>query len=160
MPDQQQAEDLPGVLFQMVSRARRQAILTALIQQGLGDLGNPMLLFLLEARGKDGQVSSQRELSDALHVSPASVAVSLKSLERGGYVEKHADASDQRRKSVRLTPKGAEAIRQCYQVFSHVDQVMFQGFTQEEMDLFCAYQQRMLRNLRGELPPERMNCQC
>ena len=88
------------------------------------------------------------------------MAVSLKSLERGGYVEKHADASDQRRKSVRLTPKGSEAIRQCYQVFSHVDQVMFQGFTQEEMDLFCACQRRMLRNLRGELPPERMNCQC
>ena len=86
MLDQQQAENLPGVLFQWVSKARRQVTLTELVGRGLGDLGNPMLLFLLDARGKDGQVSSQRELSDALHVSPASVAVSLKSLERGGYV--------------------------------------------------------------------------
>ena len=160
MLDQQQAENLPGVLFQSVSKARRQAMLTELAGRGLGDLGNPMLLFLLDARGKGGQVSSQRELSDALHVSPATVAVSLKSLERGGYVEKHPDAADQRRKAVCLTAKGAEAIQQCYQVFQKVDQVTFRGFTPEEMELFCAYQRRMLQNLRGELPPERMNCQC
>ena len=160
MLDQQQAENLPGVLFQWVSKARRQVTLTELVGRGLGDLGNPMLLFLLDARGKDGQVSSQRELSDALHVCPASVAVSLKSLERGGYVEKRSDETDQRRKAVRLTAKGVEAIRQCYQVFQQVDQMMFQGFTPEEMDQVCAYQRRMLQNLRGELPPERMNCQC
>ena len=71
-----------------------------------------------------------------------------------------ADESAQGVLWVRLSPLGWVAFGVCYQVFSHVDQVMFQGFTQEEMDLFCACQQRMLRNLRGELPPERMNCQC
>ena len=158
MPDQQQAEDLPGVLFQMVSRARRQAILTALIQQGLGDLGNPVLLFLLQER--EGAVSSQRELSDALHVSPASVAVSLKSLERGGYVEKLPDEADQRRKAVRLTDKGRAALAACHQIFREVDRRMFGGFTPDEMEQVRAFQLRMLHNLRGALPTERMNGSC
>ena len=100
--------DLPGITFQAVARARKQLMLTELAGRGLGDLGNPVLLFLLKER--EGQVSSQKELSDAMRISPASVAVSLKSLERGGYVEKLSDEKDQRRKAVRLTDKGRAAL--------------------------------------------------
>lgn len=95
-----------------------------------------------------------------MHVSPATVAVSLKSLEREGYVEKLADETDQRRKAVRLTPKGEAAIQRCVQVFEAVDQSMFEGFRPEETRQACGYLMRMLHNLRGDLPPERMNCQC
>ena len=84
--------DLPGITFQAVARARKQLMLTELAGRGLGDLGNPVLLFLLKER--EGQVSSQKELSDAMRISPASVAVSLKSLERGGYVEKLSDEKE------------------------------------------------------------------
>lgn len=103
---------------------------------------------------------AQRELSDALRVSPATVAVSLKSLERGGYIEKRPVAGDQRRKAVRLTAKGEAAVQRCFQVFHHVDETMFQGFTPEEREQVIAFHMRMLKNLRGEFPPERMNCQC
>ena len=88
------------------------------------------------------------------------MAVSLKSLEREGYVEKLADETDQRRKAVRLTPKGEAAIQRCVQVFEAVDQSMFEGFRPEETRQACGYLMRMLHNLRGDLPPERMNCQC
>ena len=50
-----------------------------------------MILFLLKDKGREGRIAAQKELSDAMHVSPATVAVSLKSLEREGYVEKLAD---------------------------------------------------------------------
>ena len=150
--------ELPGITFQAVARVRRQLILTELAGRGLGDLGNPVLLFLLKDR--EGRVSSQRELSDALRISPASVAVSLKSLERGGYVEKLPDAADQRRKSVRLTGKGRSAIGTCVQVFQLVDQRMFEGFTAHEMEQVRAFQLRMLHNLRDCLPAERMDCSC
>lgn len=153
-------ENMPGITFQAVARARRQATQVELAARGLGDLGNPMILFLLEERGVNGKVAAQRELADALHVSPATIAVSLKSLEREGYVEKLTDETDQRRKGVRLTAKGQGAIHRCFQVFQAVDQSMFEGFTPEEMEQVCAFHLRMLRNLRGELPPERMNCQC
>ena len=119
-----------------------------------------MILFLLKDKGREGRIAAQKELSDAMHVSPATVAVSLKSLEREGYVEKLAVETDQRRKAVRLTPKGEAAIQRCVQVFEAVDQSMFEGFRPEETRQACGYLMRMLHNLRGDLPPERMNCQC
>lgn len=151
---------MPGILFQSVERARKQAIQTELSRRGLGTLGQPMILFLLKDKGREGRIAAQKELSDAMHVSPATVAVSLKSLEREGYVEKLADETDQRRKAVRLTPKGEAAIQRCVQVFEAVDQSMFEGFRPEETRQACGYLMRMLHNLRGDLPPERMNCQC
>ena len=153
-------ENMPGILFQSVERARKQAIQTELSRRGLGTLGQPMILFLLKDKGREGRIAAQKELSDAMHVSPATVAVSLKSLEREGYVEKLAAETDQRRKAVRLTPKGEAAIQRCVQVFEAVDQSMFEGFRPEETRQACGYLMRMLHNLRGDLPPERMNCQC
>ena len=153
-------ENMPGILFQSVERARKQAIQTELSRRGLETLGQPMILFLLKDKGREGRIAAQKELSDAMHVSPATVAVSLKSLEREGYVEKLADETDQRRKAVRLTPKGEAAIQRCVQVFEAVDQSMFEGFRPEETRQACGYLMRMLHNLRGDLPPERMNCQC
>ena len=153
-------ENMPGILFQSVERARKQAIQTELSRRGLGTLGQPMILFLLKDKGREGRIAAQKELSDAMHVSPATVAVSLKSLEREGYVEKLADETDQRRKAVRLTPKGEAAIQRCVQVFEAVDQSMFEGFRPEETRQACGYLMRMLHNLRGDLPPDRMNCQC
>ena len=153
-------ENMPGILFQSVERARKQAIQTELSRRGLGTLGQPMILFLLKDKGREGRIAAQKELSDAMHVPPATVAVSLKSLEREGYVEKLADETDQRRKAVRLTPKGEAAIQRCVQVFEAVDQSMFEGFRPEETRQACGYLMRMLHNLRGDLPPERMNCQC
>lgn len=158
MRQRNEAGDLPGITFQALARARKQLMLTELVGRGLGDLGNPVLLFLLQER--EGAVSSQRELSDAMHISPASVAVSLKSLERGGYVEKLPDEADQRRKAVRLTDKGRAALAACHQIFREVDRRMFGGFTPEEMEQVRAFQLRMLHNLRGALPTERMNGSC
>lgn len=149
-------DNMTGILFQAVARARNRAMQTELASRGLGDLGQPMILFLLKERGEDGRVAAQRELSDALHVSPATIAVSLKSLEREGYVEKLADAADQRRKGVRLTPKGEAALHRCLQVFRAVDQRMFEGFTAEETEQLSAYYGRMIHNLRGEPPPEHL----
>ena len=101
-----------------------------------------------------------RELADAMRVSPATIAVSLKSLEREGYVEKRGDPADQRRKAVRLTKKGEDAVRTSFQAFQAVDEKMFRGFTPAEIAQATAFHRRMLQNLRGELPPERMNCTC
>lgn len=153
-------ENMPGILFQSLARARNRAVQAELTRQGLGDLGQPMILFLLKERGRDGRVAAQRELADAMHVSPATIAVSLKSLERENYVEKLADATDQRRKGVRLTPKGEGAVHRCMRVFKQIDQTMFEDFGPEEIEQVCGYMMRMLRNLRKDISPEGTSCQC
>jgi DNA-binding MarR family transcriptional regulator len=151
------------MLFQELTRVRHNAMHAELTARGLGDLGAPMILFVLKHRGQEGEIPVQRELADILHVSPATIAVSLKSLERGGYVEKRADSSDARRKRIALTPKGSSAMEMCAEVFQLVDERMFHGLAEEETGQLVGYLKRMLQNLRdGEdrIPCERTEPIC
>ena len=100
---------------------------------------------------------SQKQLAQWLHVSPATVANSLKSLERGGYVHKEPDAQDARRNRVSITEKGRQAVLECVKVFDTVDNQMLQGFSPEDQEQLMRYQEQMLNNLSqlsGEDCPE------
>ena len=106
------------------------------------------------------------QLADLLRISPATVATSLKSLERCGYITRHTDQRDGRRNLISITPAGRQALATTQEVFADVDAHMFLGFSQEERDQVIAYHQRMLQNLYqigGDVdascpppPPERM----
>ena len=102
---------MPGILFHALHRAHQKRAQAQLNAGGLEDLGSPPMLFLIRHWSEQGKLASQKELADALHVTPATVAMSLKSLERSGYVEKRGDPSDQRCKRIAITPKGSRALR-------------------------------------------------
>ena len=76
----------------------------------------------------DGQCHAQRELAELLHISPAAVANSLKSLEKGGYIRRER-GRDARRNRVLLTPKGQQAVIGCQMAFETVSRRMLQGFS-------------------------------
>ena len=142
-------------LFYRLHRAKHNATLAALAQAGLQDVGQPRILFLLGEEGADGTLPSQQELAEKLHVSPATIANSLASLERMGYVARREDAQDRRKKRIVLTDKGRTARRACLEVFEQVDEQLCQGFSQQELDALSAQFLRMLDNLRelaGEDP--------
>lgn len=141
--------NMPGILFHSLHRAHQKQTQTQLNAGGLEDLGSPPMLFLLRHWSERGKLASQKELADALHVTPATVAMSLKSLERSGYVEKRGDPSDQRCKRIAITPKGLRAVEQCFTILRRVDEQMFDGFSPEEQEQLNSYHRRMLRNLRG-----------
>ena len=136
----------PVFLFHSLHRAHHNAVMSAMAAQGLQDVGQPMILLLLE-RCENGEIASQKELAAELNVSPATIATSLKSLERMGYVKKLPDAADARRNRVSVTEKGRCAVRQCNEVFETVDQQLYAGFSQEELDTIQQFHRRMLRNL-------------
>ncbi len=143
--------EFPGILFHHTHQARRAAIQSTLAAHGLGDLGSPMILLLL-VRREEGGGFSQRALADALHVSPATIAVSLKSLVRSGYVEKQEDPEDGRRNLISITPKGRAVVEICFHVFQTVDQAMFAGFSREEVDTLSRLHRKMLDNLHDRFP--------
>lgn len=140
---------MPGILFHSLHRAHQKRAQAQLNAGGLEDLGSPPMLFLIRHWSEQGKLASQKELADALHVTPATVAMSLKSLERSGYVEKRGDPSDQRCKRIAITPKGSRAVEQCFTILGQVDEQMFDGFSPEEQEQLNSYHRRMLRNLRG-----------
>jgi len=160
----EQSPNLTGILFHALNQAHRAAIQADLADRGLEGLGSPVLMMLLQSRGKDGDIPAQRDLAEAMRVSPAAIAMSLKSLERLGYVQKRTDAADQRRKRITVTPKGEAAVVKCWAALAATDARMMEGFSPAEREQLAAFLRRMLENLAGaqaaEDPFERMGCQC
>lgn len=71
--------------------------------------GQPALLFALEASA----LPTQHDLARKLSVSKASVGVSLRRLEKKGFVKRVRDKADTRCIRVALTPRGQEYARWC-----------------------------------------------
>ncbi len=138
--------DLLSRQFNQTHRAAVQAELNA---AGLGEVGHPMLVSILQSAEADpeSQCQAQRELADLLHVSPPAVANSLKCLERDGYIRREPWQKDARRNRVILTEKGAAAVEGCRDVFRRVSARMMAGFTPEELQQLAQFQRRMLDNL-------------
>ena len=139
------------LLSRSLNQAHRAAVQTELNAAGLNEVGHPMLVSILQSAEEDpdGQCQAQRELADLLHVSPAAVANSLKSLERDGYIRREPWQKDARRNRVFLTPKGAAAVECCRDVFRRVSARMMAGFSPEELAQLARFQRRMLNNLNS-----------
>lgn len=145
------------MLSREINQAHRGAVTAELSARGLGEIGHPMLLAILESSGHEGsecRCHAQRELAELLHISPAAVANSLKSLEKGGYIRREPGQNDARRNQVLLTEKGWGAVEGCREAFETVARQMLAGFTQEEQVQLLFFRQRMLNNLRGKGPAQ------
>ena len=143
----------PSALFHGLHHAHKRRVAEEQARRGLGDLGAPMLLLSLFSAEQAGERWSQRDVARTLRLSPATVAVSLKPLERDGYVERSADELDQRRNRVSLTDKGRKAVELCGESFRAVDERMLSGFTPDEREQLTGFFERMIQNLGGVEPP-------
>ena len=137
------------LLSQQINHAHRSAVSEELSRRGLSEIGHPMLMSVMKGYcAPQSDCLAQRELAAMLHISPAAVANSLKSLERGGYVRREPGQKDARRNRVMLTDKGRAAVEGCQAAFQAVSERMLAGFTREERDQLLALRRRMLENLR------------
>ena len=144
----------PSVLFHSLHHAHKRQVMAEQRARGVTDLGAPLILLTLYYMERQGQRLSQRELAKRLRLSPATVAVSLRSMEKGGYVSREADRADQRRNLVSITAKGKEATELCGQAFRAADREMLSDFTPEEKEQLTGFFIRMLKNL-GVTDPEK-----
>ncbi|HKM17831.1 MAG TPA: MarR family transcriptional regulator [Limnochordia bacterium] len=90
---------------------------------------------------------SQCELARFVGVSAPSVAVSLKKLEKGGYISREVDQEDNRFNKITITAKGNAVVEQSKQIFETTDAKVFQGFTEEEKQSLFALLQKLEANL-------------
>lgn len=89
---------------------------------------------------------SQTVLAEKMEISPAAVAVSLKKLEKSGYIKRQCDEEDSRMNHVVVTDKGREAINKSIVYFQEIEDAMFDGFSEEELELCVAFFGRMIAN--------------
>lgn len=140
-----------GVLERQLHQARQSAIQAELAAAGLQEVGHPMLLCVLGITGEhhpDSPLRTQRELARLLHVSPAAVTTSLKSLERRGYILREHRDGDARCNRVLLTEKGRQAVDDCLACLRRVSRRMYAGLTTEEQAVMRGFYLRMLDNLQ------------
>ena len=102
----------------------------------------PILKYLSEHNN-----ATQKEIAEFLHISPPSVATSLKRMEESGLVVRLENKKDARRNTVKLTKKGKELFQFAENTFMRIDDIAYKGFTEEEMDLMVTFLERMNNNL-------------
>ena len=71
---------------------------------------------------------------------------SLKKLEKAGYITRSCDAEDNRMNHVVITDKGKKAIDQSILYFQEIEDAMFEGFSQEELETYAAFLGRVIQN--------------
>ena len=93
---------------------------------------------------------TQKEAADELDVTPASIAASLKRLEKAGYVQRRSDENDARRNRLFLTEAGEKQIGENHRRFEALDAEMFRGMTEDEVESFRRACEKMFDNLADE----------
>lgn len=128
-------------LFHQADRTIKRSTNKKLEKTGVYRSQHQLLMML----GKHPE-SSQTELAEKLEISPAAVAVSLKKLEKAGYIIRQSTESDNRVNHVTITEKGRAAIDRSVVCFKELEGAFFEGFDEEELIFLENFLKRMIKN--------------
>ena len=112
--------------------------------------GQPPILMLLYKN--DGM--SQQEMARAVNLSPATMTVTLKRMEKAGLVLREMDEHDQRILRVHLSEKGREMCETGESRIGVVTAELLEGFTLEEQQQLNEYLGRIARNMERVVEKE------
>jgi len=90
---------------------------------------------------------SQKEIAGIMGISPATIAVSLKKLEKGNYINKEMDEGDNRLNQITITEKGRKVVEQSKQIFESTERKVLEGFTEDEKFALLHLLQKLNANL-------------
>ena len=88
-------------------------------------------------------------IAEELGVSKPTVSVSLKALEREGYITRAMGDEDHRRNTVRITEEGLRKVEESHRIFEAMDKAAFAGFSDAELAALTETLRRMADNLRA-----------
>lgn len=143
-----QEKDLTHVVrtFICVSHMHHSAIEGRISKLGFHHSQHRMLMHLARYE----HIPSQRELADAMGISPAAVTTILKRLEKDGYISRTETQNDHRCNAIRITQAGLDVIRESRNIFECVDRQMFDSFSPEELTTFASLLERIKENLKND----------
>ncbi len=103
-----------------------------------------------------GKSASQKALAEAMDVSPANVARTLKQLAAAGLIEK-TEGADGRCNEISLLPEGQALVENSRAIFMEIGAEMFEGVSEGEMEALGSILRKIQANLvnmeRGEGEP-------
>jgi len=144
-------------LFHSLDHMHHNCVKAEFEKRGLCKASHPYILFVIRYLMKD-ELVSQKELADAIGISPTTVAISIKRMGKAGLVCKKPDKRDRRRNIITLTEKGRKITEECSAAFNEINSDVFKGFTEAEQEQLKKFYLRMIKNLesRGARLPVRL----
>lgn len=91
---------------------------------------------------------SLREIADILHIKPPTVTVSVKRLEKSGFIYKKEDEKDQRISRIYMTEAGKALDQEIRHAMAENEQILTSGFSEEEQEQLKQFLWRMTENLK------------
>lgn len=141
-PDMVNKHHLATMRFRMTDRMVKRYLEKRFMGTGVYRGQHQILMHLFWAPD-----SSQAQLAEHMEISPAAVAVSLKKLEKGGYVRRQNRREDNRSNQIEITEKGRQVVDISIEIFHELDRTLYRGFSPEETKQLCGYLDRMYANL-------------
>ena len=92
---------------------------------------------------------SQKQMADALNLSPATMTVTLKRMEKAGLIVRKMDGHDQRVLRVHLSEQGKEMCQKGQEQCALVSEELLEGFTEQEEKQLRDYMERIARNMEA-----------
>lgn len=129
------------VLHQIAHMIKYQAM-SQMERSGL-KTGQAGILFILNCEG----TLSQREIARKIGITPPSVTVALRKLEKMGCVTREPDEYDQRIVRIRLTEEGKRRVEGLKGLMEEMEEVIYEGMSVEERILL----KRLLLEVRGNI---------
>ena len=106
-------------------------------------VGQPRFLFVLMKHSG----ISQKEMAEILNVKPATVNVTVKRLEKSGFLEKKYDEANKRISRLYLTAKGRETCITVKEVMKDINKKSFNILNDEEKDILKKILKKVNNNL-------------
>ena len=130
-------------------RMHRQMIDSAVFEIGIHRTQHRILMYI----ARNNRLDSQKSLAEHIGITPAAITGALKKLERDGYI-KRKQGNDNRFNEVEITPLGMETVEKTKKLFFEVDKALFRGFTDEELDGYIAFLEKIKKNINEHVSCE------
>ncbi len=118
-----------GVLLAETSRAWRGCLDQRLKPLGLSQAKWQVLIHV--SRGGDKMI--QKELAERMGIEGPTLVGLLDRMTRDGWLQRHESSEDRRSKTVHLTEKSTEILRQIKSVAAHLRRELLTGMSLEEL---------------------------
>ena len=131
-------------VFFDIEMLRRRLIRPYFIELGLTvGQGQPRILY--ELRKCDGM--SQKELSDACLMDVTTMSRTLDRMEKDGLLKRENNPASRRSWNVSLTDYGAQKADEVIRIFNRIDDVIYNGFSEEEVQTLSVMAGKVEKNL-------------
>lgn len=114
--------------------------------------GQPRILFVLE---KSPEISQQK-LSEVLNISKEATSVSIRRLEKTGFIERRECSRDRRIKLLSLSDHGQKIVKELSLNFDKIDSYMFFDLEADEQKELERLLLKMNKSLEKRLEDEKI----